>query len=212
VKDSGTNVLLKRNLLILTLFAPALVWAEGEAVDISNLLQPRFQFQHQTINIGNGHTSIADENVTDAAASHWSDRRPTVSGHLEQFDATIAYPFSRNKVVNFDLGVNIRFIDADLKTQAIEQQTKRINATLPMFHASALFNLPYDGLSASLGGSHIEYEQYRAFDYKAKLSYSWQNGFGLEGGWQHQQLNIDGSDFQTEYELKGPFLDLKYRF
>lgn len=205
-------MLLKRNLLILTLFVPALGWAGGESVDNSNLLQPYFQFQHQTINLGNGQTPVSDENPRATGIGQLSDRNSSANGQLNQYDATIAYPFSRDKAVNFDLGINIRFIEADVKSQAIEQQTRHLNATLPMFHATALFNLPYDGLSASLGGSHIQYDQYRAYDYKAKLSYSWQNGFGLEGGWQHQQLNIDSGDIQTDYELKGPFLDLKYRF
>jgi hypothetical protein len=34
----------------------------------------------------------------------------------------------------------------------------------------------------------------------------------MEGGWQHQELSIDGNQFQADIEKKGLFLDLNYRF
>ena len=185
--------------------------AGENAVEDENLLLPNFQFQHQTINLGGGN-SIANDSQSFSGSRQLFDRENNSQGQVMQYDAMITYPFGRpNNSVNFDLGVNIRFINAGLKNQDIDH-TRRLNMTLPMLHATAFFNLPYNGLTASLGGSHIEYDQYRASDYKAKLSYSWQNGFGLEGGWQHQQFSIDGSDYHTEFEVKGPFLDLKYRF
>ncbi len=200
---------LKVKLVFWMICLPAIVLAEGANIPENNLLLPRFQFQHQTINLGAAHTGSA---TAGRGQRQLFDRNNALSGQVTQYDATISYPFSRDGAVDFDLGINIRLINANFKTQSIDQQTRYVNATLPMFYASALFNLPYDGLSASLGGSHFEYDRYRAYDYKAKLSYTWQSGFGLEGGWQHQQLNIDGSDFQTRFEIKGPFLDLKYRF
>ena len=200
---------LKRKIIGLLLLLPATAMAGESDVDTQNLLQPNFQFQHQTINLGNSSTTGQEL----SGARQLFDRDNSRQGQIKQYDAMITYPFGHpDRAVNFDLGINIRFIDVDFKSQAVESQAHRFNAAIPMFHATALFNLPYNGLSASLGGSHIEYDQYRAFDYKAKLSYSWQNGFGLEGGWQHQQMSIDGSDYQTEFEVKGPFLDLKYRF
>lgn len=199
---------IKRNILFLAFFTPAVVLAEDSPVESGNLLQPRFQFQHQTINLGTG--LQAEEGGSSQVQLFDPDNSHT--GRVKQYDATIAYPFGSDKTFNFDLGINLRLIDADLKTQTEQQQSRRFNAALPMFYANALINLPFDGLSASVGGSHFEYEQYRAYDYRAKLSYSWQNGFGLEGGWQHQQFQIDGSDFNTQFETKGPFLDLKYRF
>lgn len=199
---------------------PFTVWADGQA-DSAVLSQARFHFKHQSFTVGSQQgirhaqepadkfawpgTSLYGKNVL-------LDKGNALSGHLEQYDATISYPFTPREKVNFDLGINIRFIDAALVQSETEQTTRNLNATIPMFYANASFGLPYDGLSASLGASHIEYEQYYAFDYKAKLSYQWQNGFGMEGGWQHQQLSIDGSNFQTQIENQGMFLDFKYRF
>jgi hypothetical protein len=79
-----------------------------------------------------------------------------------------------------------------------------------MFYATALFDLPFDGMSASLEGSHLDSAQTRAFDYRAKLQYRWNSGLGLEGGWQHQQYSLDyGQPYPgLEYESKGLYLDL----
>lgn len=182
--------------------------------DISGLLQPNFKFQHQ--HLSNGKSYSRDEmlrgNFFNNQNVLLSDKGSSFSGDINQYDATISYPFSSHNVVSFDLGINLRFVDAELKGQNLDQAGAHINTTLPMLYASAFFNLPFKGMSASIGGSHLQYDDYFAFDYKAKLSYTWENGFGLEGGWQHQRFNIDSPDVQADFESKGPFIDLKYRF
>lgn len=202
--------------MMLFLCMPFAVWADGH-IDSAALSQTKFHFKHQSYTVGSQLGSqYSNDNVWGGASSGNQNvlfgKDNALSGSLEQYDATFSYPFNPRETINFDLGINIRFIDADLVQSEAEQSKHNLNTALPMFYANAIFGLPYDGLSASLGASHIEYEQYYAFDYKAKLSYQWQNGFGMEGGWQHQELSIDGSDFQTEIENQGLFLDFKYRF
>lgn len=184
-----------------------------ESADTAGLLQPNFKFQHQLFSSGKSYTRdellrsdshVSSSLLLDTASSGYSQ--------FNQYDATFSYPFLSRNGISFDLGINLRMVDAELKGQGIDQTGGHINTTLPMFYASALFNLPLEGMSASVGGSHMQYDEYFAFDYRAKLSYTWQNGFGLEGGWQHQRFNIDGTDVQADFEVKGPFLDLKYRF
>lgn len=200
---------LKRSLISALFLVPAMAMAGEKSASEQNLLLPTFQFQHQSINLG---SSSARDSQPVAGSRQLFDSANSTQGQVNQYDAMITYPLGqRDRVVNFDLGVNIRFIDAGFKNQDVDK-TERLNMALPMLHATALFNLPFKGLTASVGGSHIEYEQYRAYDYKARLNYSWNNGFGLEGGWQHQQFSIDGSDYQTHFETEGPYLDLKYRF
>ena len=179
------------------------------AADDETLLRPQFMFKHQSITLGNPSIAQGSTDILTSPTPSQNERASTF-GKLNQYDATFSYPFTPRSSVNLDLGINLRFLDGALNPT--ESGAHHFNATLPMFYANALFNLPYEGWSASLGASHFVYDQYLAFDYKAKLSYQWQNGLGLEGGWQHQLLNIDGADVQAEYENKGPFLDLKYRF
>lgn len=209
---------MKHSLLQASISLTVLLFAAGvhagQDSDAEGLLQPNFKFQHQLISSGKSYTR--DELLRSDAASKSSllmlDKASAGSGQIDQYDATISYPFLSHRAISFDLGINLRMVDAEVKGQNLDQASTHINTTLPMFYASALFNLPLEGMSASVGGSHLQYDEYFAFDYKAKLSYTWQNGFGLEGGWQHQRFNIDSTDVQADFETKGPFLDFKYRF
>ncbi len=192
-----------RKLIIATnlLLLPALSSADEALAD--NLLQPQFTFKHQTM-------TLRDESTVNPVLSQ---KDAVTTAHMNQFDATFTYPFTRRDDFNFDMGVNIRFIDASFDRQALAGQGNyHLYTALPMFYANALINLPFEGLQASVGASHMEFEQYYALDYSARLSYNWSNGFGLSGGWQHQQFSIDNNDIQAQFENKGPFLDFNYRF
>ena len=201
-------------MLILTALSLATGVAAAEGDDLSGVLEPSFKFQHQHVNSGKSYTrdEMLSGNLFDNQNVLFPQNSGAFNGDINQYDATIAYPVSRYSIINFDLGINLRYVDAELKGQNLDQSSTHINATLPMLYANAFFNLPFKGMSASIGGSHLQYDAYLAFDYRAKLTYTWENGLGLEGGWQHQRFNIDSTDVQSDYESKGPFLDLKYHF
>ena len=209
---------MKPKLLTAFVCLTALGFAAGvQAADsdvVTNLFQPNFKFQHQRMSGGKSfsHDELLRGDLLSDPNVLMLDKNSPFSGNINQFDATIFYPFSTHNVVSFDLGINLRYVDAELKGQSLDQTGTHINTTLPMIYATAFFNLPFKGMSASIGGSHLQYDDYFAFDYKAKLSYTWDNGFGLEGGWQHQRFNVDSHDVQADFESKGPFLDLKYHF
>lgn len=207
---------MKTRILTSLISLTALLYAAGVQAgqndEVTSLLEPNFRFQHQHLSGGKSFTRdevLRGDLLNDPNVLLLGKNSP-FNGELNQYDATISYPFSTHSIVSFDLGINLRFIDADLKNQALDRT--HINTTLPMLYAEAFFNLPFKGMSASIGGSHLQYDDYVAFDYKAKLSYTWDNGLGLEGGWQHQRLNIDNANVQADFESKGPFLDLKYHF
>lgn len=202
---------IRYSLVAVFICLPFITWADGHT-DPAGLSQARFNFKHQSFSVGTQLDDhyLADSDSLSGGQNVLLDKGSKLSGSLNQYDATFSYPFTPRETINFDFGINLRFIDAKLTES--EQTRHSLNKALPMFYANAEFGLPYDGLSASLGASHIEYNQYYAFDYRAKLSYQWQNGFGMEGGWQHQALSIDGSDLQADIENEGLFLDFKYRF
>ncbi|TDY04077.1 porin family protein [Thiohalophilus thiocyanatoxydans] len=149
-------------------------------------------------------------NSFDPADPVTESRRPAQS--VQQYDARLFYPVSGIHGMSLDLGVNIKYLNGvgrssrDGGAMAIHN----FNQAIPMFHATALFDLPFDGLSASLEGSHRDTEQTHAFDYKAKLEYKWNRGLGLEGGWRHQQYSLEAEQTATrlDYESRGLFLDL----
>jgi outer membrane protein len=132
-------------------------------------------------------------------------------GQLEQYDATVFYPVTE-RGVNLGLGVNLKYLDGAFSGNGDGQTYYSYQTTLPMVYASAFFNIS-EGFKAGLAGSHTAYERHRSYDYEASISYTWENGLGLQGGWQHQQLNLDtAGDRQENFEIKGPYLDLHYRF
>ncbi len=206
-------MLLARLFILATCLLPLNALAEQGSIAQEGWLQPQFMFKHQTFSTGQlGESYQYGDEPSMPQGLHF-DRNSPLTGRMKQYDATIAYPL-RQSSFNVDLGVNLRFLEGDFvnQNQPLAQNAYHINTALPLLYANALFDLPFEGLSASFGASHADYDDYYVLDYEAKLSYSWQNGFGLEGGWQHQQLNIDANDLQAQFENKGPFLDFKYRF
>ena len=130
---------------------------------------------------------------------------------VSQYDATWTYPLE-TKTMIIDLGVTLRHLSG-FKSSTDTQSDKYIHETFPLVHASALFALPLKGLSAGIEGSHIDSIDTKVFDYRAKVSYEWRSGFGLHGGWQHQQSNIETkSTSVTDYQRNGPFLDFYLNF
>lgn len=132
---------------------------------------------------------------------------------LRQYDAALSFPMMK-KGMNFDFGLNIRFIDGNaVFLENGQQQRRNFREAIPMFYAAALFNLPFKGLSAGFVGRHSNSMSNPSFDYKAKLSYEWIGGLGLEGGWQSQQYaNDELNQLQRKPVAKGLFLDLHLKF
>lgn len=131
---------------------------------------------------------------------------------IEQFDARFLYPLA-TRGMEVGVGLNIRYIQG-VSTGTLDgaPQQIRIDDTIPALHARALFDLPFQGFSAGLEGSHTGFSD-QLFDYRAQLRYQWTNGLGLQGGWQHQQMSLDLSeDSNTTFSSEGPYLDLNWRF
>ncbi len=138
---------------------------------------------------------------------------PETGTQFEQVDARILYPV-RQLGLRMDLGLHLRHIEGYANTAGAAMASTRttLNTTIPSFYASALFDLPFQGLSAGFEGSRSGLSD-RLFDYRAKLQYRWRNGLGLQGGWQHQQMildpELDAGPVLTNY---GPYLDLHWQF
>lgn len=148
---------------------------------------------------------------------------------LNYYDALFYYPVHQRSGLNIDVGVNLRFQEQNLDSYRsldsdqhwLHDQTsqtteyKSTDVQLPsktMVHAAALFDLPFEGLSAGVSGSHDGRFDNAAFNYSARLNYQWRNGLGLQGGWQHQQYPLDQFNLDETIEEQRLFLDLKFKF
>jgi len=131
-----------------------------------------------------------------------------------QYDATWTYRTYSGETenVNIDLGVTLRHLSG-FKNSSENIGNRYFQQVLPLVHASALFSLPLEGLSAGIEGSHLDSDNNQIFDYRAKVSYEWRKGFGLQGGWQHQQFNLDNAtNSGANFEKKGLYLDFYLNF
>lgn len=179
------------------------------------------KFQRQTSSfstVGNasawGSEGSKSNNVANVTDSGQSTKYSLDSNLLRQYDATFFYPFQSGKF-NFDLGLNIKFISGFRETEnssgAVSSQS--YNATLPMMYATALYELPWKGMSAGIEGKHLVFDNSTAYDYKAMLTYKSNSGFGLNGGWQYQLLDLNTFQNGTaESQTEGPFVDIFYKF
>ncbi|KPK40661.1 MAG: hypothetical protein AMJ69_01545 [Gammaproteobacteria bacterium SG8_47] len=141
------------------------------------------------------------------------DSNSATDASVDQIDATLYYPVMAS-FVNVDLGVNLKRIDTSVRMdQRSGGQTRNYTATFPMLYANALFRLPFQGLSAGVEGSVLDYDSNRLMDYRAKLTYETRSSFGMQGGWRTQQYSLGEADgLSPSLELQGPYLDLYLRF
>lgn len=133
---------------------------------------------------------------------------------LDRYDATFYYELSASRTLSLDLGLNLRYLSANLvHLDPAMRREHSIDAYIPMVYAKALFELPFRGLSAGFEGSTSQYDENQALDYEAKLAYELNGALGLQGGWRHQRLRLDERDAPgAGFESQGPFVDFYFRF
>lgn len=192
---------------IVTLIALAAMLFSGSALAQHSESIFNFKFKHLSNVDSNDNQSLLD---TDMQTFDHPALIKTHSIQFTQYDATWTYPWE-TKSMSIDLGVTLRHLSGMGSAEGIDNV--RFDETLPMLHASALYNFSFKGLSAGFEGSHLNSAAKHVSDYRAKVSYEWRNGFGLQGGWQHQKFSFDKyKDNATDYETTGPFLDLYLNF
>jgi len=193
-------------------------FAEGTYVGhLNNESQPRFQLRFESSQLLQTRNGLIGHDTSSISAES-SRGTSYFVGKLKRYDATWLYPVSQSIGVNVDLGMNLHYFDGQVVVESSQGWVMHsYRSTIPMFYASALFDLPFKGLSARLdGGSqmNVQWDKlFTSFDYKAALRYDWDNGVGLEGGWQQRQWQLDNlGSGDNQIQSKGLYLDLKYQF
>lgn len=202
---------------VVTMVAPVSVFADNDSLsrwrDDPLQLSVKFERQSAIFDTFGQNTSWSNE-FDDLALSPQGTKYSLDSRRISQFDAAFFYPFQRGKF-NFDLGINLKFINGVTEhTDASGVVTSQaFNTTLPMMYATALYELPWKGLSAGIEGKHMVFDSSTAYDYKAVLTYQSRSGFGLNGGWQYQQLHLNAfQNITASRETAGPFVDFYFKF
>lgn len=132
---------------------------------------------------------------------------------LSHTDLIFYYQLLDN-VVELDLGLNVRRFDGHVEARSFYASEKaKLDETIPLVYAKAMFHLPLSGLAAGVEGSFIKYDGNRLTDYTAKVRYLFDGAIdlGLELGYREMSFDIDES-VVADVSLKGPYLGVMLHF
>ncbi|MFV2061469.1 MAG: hypothetical protein ACC653_12355 [Gammaproteobacteria bacterium] len=153
----------------------------------------------------------------------FSESEIRAANSLEQYNATIYYALgdgsrhnhnsllSERHGYSIDLGVNFKFIEQSYESEQRQSGFRGYSDAYPMFSASALFDLPLSGMTASVEGSYYSHNTSELSEYRAKVTYQIDNIFGVSGGWEQRQYQLDQAE-KFNFDKQGLFVDLFYRF
>jgi len=134
---------------------------------------------------------------------------------LSHTDAVLYYEILDNWV-SLDLGINFRKFDASMKaSNGVTSTSGSVDEVVPMLYGMAQFDLPFTGLSVGGDANLISVGDNKVSDYSANLRYT--SGFildlGVELGYRAMSIKFeDSSDFNTDIEVKGPYLSAQLQF
>lgn len=126
----------------------------------------------------------------------------------------IAYYELLDNWVNFDFGINGKYIDGSVSiSNSLDSSRKEVDYVVPMVYAKAKFDLPFSGLSAEGDISYVTYKDSEFYDFKAGLLYETSFGLGTTLGYRSEKLQLDDiSDINSDIDIKGIYAGLYYHF
>lgn len=133
---------------------------------------------------------------------------------LDQIDLTLYYRILDN-VANLDLGLNIKYIDAEgsITGEIAGKESADISAPVPMLYAGIGVDLPFSGLSVSADGSAIGYQDSKFYDFTVKANYTTPWHLGIDVGYRAVKLDLDDIDDSfSDVEFDGPYAGAYLKF
>jgi outer membrane protein len=132
---------------------------------------------------------------------------------IEQTDI-IAYYSVLDTLVDLDLGLDVRLIDADVSIRSGSQEaSESISTPVPMGYAALRVDVPGTGAYVRAQGSGIGLQGSSFIDTRALVGYTSDLGIGVELGYRRQELEIDDiDDIDGDVTLEGGFAGVHYAF
>lgn len=127
----------------------------------------------------------------------------------------IAYYELLDNWISLDLGINGKYIDAQVSMNSFGQtaSSKDLNYVIPMAYGKVKFQLPFSGLSVESDVSYIGYNSNKFYDLKGGVSYETKFGLGATAGYRYEKLELDNlSDVYSNLEISGAYVGLFYHF
>lgn len=134
---------------------------------------------------------------------------------IEQTDI-IAYYSALDTLVDLDLGLDVRLIDADISIRSQstnEEASESISAPVPLGYAALRVDVPGTGAYVRAQGSGIGFDGSSFIDTRALVGYTSDFGIGIELGYRRQELEIDDiDDIDGDVTIEGGFAGVHYAF
>ncbi len=136
----------------------------------------------------------------------------TSEGSLDQTDV-LAYWEVLDNVVSLDLGLNLKFLDISYNVASTGVSTSdSLDATIPMLYGAVGVS-PVPGLYLGIEGNYVSISGSNLTDLIAKVSYTTDYYFGVEGGYRSQSYKLDDIDgYFGKLDFEGPFLGAYLKF
>lgn len=134
---------------------------------------------------------------------------------IDQTDI-IAYYSVLDMLVDVDLGLDIRLIDADvsIRSQRTDiEASDSISTPVPMGYAAVRVDVPGTGAWVRAQGSGIGLRGSSFIDTRAVVGYTFGVGIGVELGYRRQEIEIDDiDDIDADVTIEGGFAGVHYAF
>lgn len=139
--------------------------------------------------------------------------------HLDHYDIALYYGIPGLKtltlgILNIELGLNARIIDFYAK---VDQPATGLSASksatipVPMVYGGIQVK-PVDLLQIEGEFRGIAYSSNHYYDIIGRLKIAPFGPLFIAGGYRYEDVKIDYSDIESEYKLKGPFLEAGIEF
>jgi len=132
--------------------------------------------------------------------------------NIKMYDITLYYELLDMLWMNFDMGVNIKYMDGDISLKGYDGSHRPIyeNADftlpIPMLYAKARVDIPSTDVSVQIEGNYIGYDGNTLMDLEMGVRYTFALGLGVELGYKTFELEIDDvDDFNMNADFSGVY-------
>lgn len=138
---------------------------------------------------------------------------------FNQYDLALYYSIPLLKratrdMLNIDLGLNARFIDAQAELQQADtgiDESESYSVTLPTVYLAAQFQ-PIERVALEFEGRGISWGDDSIYSLIGRLRVKVFGPMFVAGGYRYDTIEIEDSDVRVDADIQGPFLEAGVKF
>jgi outer membrane protein len=128
---------------------------------------------------------------------------------LTMYDFALYYELIDMLWINFDVGLNIKYIDG---TVEVEDNKEEFDAPIPMLYSKVRLDIPTTDISLQVEGNYVTYDGNTLYDFEVGARYTLALGLGFEAGYKTFKVEVEDDDFEMETKFDGAYGKLVWDF